>query len=45
MKASDNSDRGEPENNLSASVGKQSVSLFSKEVTSSVTVQKEHIKT
>lgn len=45
MKNSDNSDRGEPENNLPASVGKQSVSLLSKEVASRVTVQKEHIKT
>lgn len=45
MKNSDNSDRVEPESNLSASVGKQSMSLLSKEVASSVTIQKEHIKT
>lgn len=44
MKCFDNSDRVKPENNLSASVGKQIFSLLSKEVVLSVTVQKEYIK-
>lgn len=44
MKCFDNSDRVEPENNFSASVGKQIFSLLSKELVLSVTVQKEYIK-
>lgn len=44
MKCFDNSDRVKPENNLSASVGKQIFSLLSKEVVLTVTVQKEYIK-